>query len=189
MNDRGADRGVPRLRVRAVGTAVARHGRERLAAHRIRVRGVQRAHRAARHARRSGATRPARHLSQRFLRTARTPLRRGRLRLSRRRPDRRQRDRRQDHPAARRGRAARHALRPRVQTRPRARLPPGHALPHHRMVLADRAPGARPHRTAGFLHPARDRGDPVRGRAARREPAAGGPVRSAGQRAHRIRHP
>ncbi len=98
---------------RPVGAALEHARPRRARAHRVDLRAVQRPHRPARHLRGGRAARPARHLPQRLLRAAPAPLRRGRLRLPGGRPDGRQRHRRQDHPAARPGRAARHALRPR----------------------------------------------------------------------------
>ena len=135
---------------------------------RVGVRPVQRPHRAARQPRRRGAARAAGHVPRRRSTScARCPTARADT-ATPRRPDRHQRHQRQDHPAARRRRAVRRALRGAREPRARARPASRHAAPHARVVVAGAPARARQLDAPGLVHPARDRGDPLRGRVARR---------------------
>ena len=117
------------------------------------------------------------HVSELVLRAAAAALRGSRLRLPGVGPDDRERDEREDHPPARRRRAAGRALRAAARARARARPPRGRATAPHGVAVAGRHRGASVLDAARLLRAAIRGRDPLRGRAARGTAARGRAVR------------
>ena len=171
------------VRRRALGAARVRPRPRDARAGGVAVRALERPSRLARESRRGRAVRPARHVPELVLRVAAAAVRRGRLRIPGVRPDDRQRDQRQDHPPARRRRAARRALRRAALARARARPAGGRAVAQRGMAIAGWHRRSRALDAPRLVRPAIGRRDPLRGRAARGSGARRRPVLARGQRA------
>ena len=164
----------PRLRGRAVGAARdrARPRRARPDASRCSRSPTATSACAATSTRASRTACPGTYLNG-FYEIAPAAVRRGRLRLPRGRPDGRQRHQRQAHPAARRRRAVRRPLRRAARaTSACSTCAPGVLRRACRLALAGRRRVRVTVDAPRLVRPARDRGDPLRGRAARRRRSA-----------------